>query len=124
MTDLLLQRLGYWHGPYTPEWPDVRRFVDAEWDEDERAEVWSHLRAGFTARAYLGRSDCRICGEAVGSLEVSDGTYIWPEGLAHYVREHSVRLPVEFVEHVRSRRRELEEASVIDEWWRTFTTET
>ena len=116
-----LRRLGYWLGPDAPGWPDVGRFVDAEWDADVRAEVWSYVRAGFPARAYLGPSMCRFCGEAVGSLELSDGVFIWPEGLAHYVREHAVRLPDLFVEHVHARVLELEEAPVDDDWWRTST---
>jgi hypothetical protein len=31
---------------------------------------------------------------------MTDGVYCWPEGLAHYVKEHDVRLPDEFVTHV------------------------
>jgi hypothetical protein len=27
---------------------------------------------------------------------------VWPEGLAHYVEVHSVRLPDEFIDHMRS----------------------
>jgi hypothetical protein len=32
---------------------------------------------------------------------MTDGVYCWPEGLAHYINEHDVRLPAEFVAHVR-----------------------
>ena len=28
---------------------------------------------------------------------------LWPEGLAHYVEVHAVRLPDEFIDHMRSR---------------------
>lgn len=31
---------------------------------------------------------------------MTDGIYCWPEGLAHYVRHHQVRLPEEFVRQV------------------------
>jgi hypothetical protein len=48
-----------------------------------------------------GLSPCRLCGQLNGSAEYTDGTYVWPEGLAHYVMEHDVRLPDEFVSHVR-----------------------
>lgn len=33
---------------------------------------------------------------------MSDGTWLWPEGLSHYVREHGVVLPEEFVVHALS----------------------
>ncbi len=34
-----------------------------------------------------------------GFEEFTDGVFQWPEGLAHYVLEHSVRLPAEVVQH-------------------------
>jgi len=44
------------------------------------------------------------CGRHNGSAELADGTYCWPEGLAHYLEAHQVRPPEEFVEHVVSGR--------------------
>jgi len=35
----------------------------------------------------------------MGSCDLTDGTWVSPEGLWHYVDVHSVRLPDEFVEH-------------------------
>lgn len=63
---------------------------------------------------------CRVCGQVVGNLELSDGVYVWPEGLAHYVLSHSVRLPAEFEQHTRAMRAELEEAPIDEVWWRSF----
>jgi hypothetical protein len=41
-----------------------------------------------------GWSSCRFCGAANGSVELTDGEhFVWPEGLAHYVSDHDVRLP-------------------------------
>jgi len=36
----------------------------------------------------------------MGRGELTDGVYMWPEGLAHYLEKHNVRLPQEFVDHV------------------------
>ena len=69
-------------------------------------------------RAYMGKSACRFCGELVGSREFTDRVYAWPEGLPHYVREHSVRLPSAVVEHVRRTTEQLEQLPVDDAWWR------
>ena len=113
-----LERLGYWVGRSESGWPDPRSFVDASWDADQRAEVALHLRQGIVARRYMGHSQCRFCGMRVGALELSDGSYIWPQGLAHYVEEHDVRLPQRFVEHVIMMREALEDAPVDEEWWR------
>jgi hypothetical protein len=109
-------RIGYWAGDGGP-WPDVRGLVDRGWDEDERIDTGLYLRYGLVARAYLGLSPCRFCGKHNGSLELTDMTYLWPEGLAHYVEEHGVRLPGEFVAHVRARALVMDDLEVDDSWW-------
>lgn len=114
-----LIRIGYWAVRPGDDWPDPAEFVDLDMDDDEREDVADHLARGFVARSYMGFSTCRLCGDPRnGALELSDGTYIWPEGLAHYVREHSVRLPDEFVRHVMSVREGFDEAEVDTTWWR------
>ena len=83
--------------------------------------VATYLSSGTVARAYLGRSACRFCGERNGSLEFTDGRYIWPEGLAHYVTDHGVRLPDDFVEYAVARLDEVEAAEVETAWWQSQT---
>jgi len=46
---------------------------------------------------------CRLCSKCLGARDRIDGTYVWPEGFEHYLREHGVRPPEEFVRHVLSR---------------------
>jgi hypothetical protein len=41
--------------------------------------------------------------ENMGLNDLTDGTFIWPEGFAHYLEKHAVRPPEEFVKHVLSR---------------------
>jgi hypothetical protein len=36
----------------------------------------------------------------MGSAELTDGVWIWPEGLAIYVERFAVTLPEQFVEHM------------------------
>lgn len=115
-----LRRIGYWLGERSPGLPDPRQFVDEGWDQDDREFMAAYLRRGLLARAYLGCSECRICGARVGSVELSDGTFIWPESLAHYVLVHGVRLPVDFLQHVRGVVEQLEDAEVDESWWRSF----
>jgi hypothetical protein len=113
-----LTLIGYWHGDRAPGWPDPVDFVDTEWDADEREGVFMYLRRGLLARAFLGPSSCRFCQAKVGNLELTDGYYIWPEGLAHYVWEHSVRLPPEFVQHVARMERARDDLRIDETWWR------
>jgi len=114
---LTLRLIGFWKSEHDPTWPDPNAFVDNRWDTDERDVVAQYLRAGSLARVYLGWSYCRVCGAPNGDSEFTDGTYLWPEGLAHYVESHGVRLPAEFVEHAVSRMGDLEQAQVDRTWW-------
>jgi hypothetical protein len=96
-----VELIGYWRSALEPGWPDPRDFVDATWDESEREAVATYLRrGGFEPWAQCGVSWCRFCGADNGSSERSDGVYLWPEGLAHYIRRHNVRLPATVIEHL------------------------
>jgi hypothetical protein len=80
--------------------PDPHRFVDRGWPLSERHSVARHLERGTLVNQYRGLSPCRFCGQLNGSAELTDGAFCWPEGLAHYLFEHDVRLPPRFVSHV------------------------
>src|SRR5690348_7012982 len=96
--------IGYWRGGPNPAanvaWPDPGTLIDESWDQRERLIVASYLTHGFMPWVAAGVSPCRICGKPNGSAELTDGVYLWPEGLAHYVAEHSVRLPPEVLQHI------------------------
>ena len=69
---------------------------------------------------YRGLSPCRFCGRDNGHRELTYGTYQWPEGLAHYLWVHEVRLPVAVVTHIKSRLAGFKGWRGLDrEWWRT-----
>lgn len=69
---------------------------------ETRARVASYLDSGSLYRQYRGLSWCRFgCGhQAMGSAELTDGVWVWPGGLSHYVRNHAVVLPDEFIAHI------------------------
>lgn len=110
--------IGYWAGPDTSgDWPSPADFIDPAWDADDRSLIIDYLRQGQVARAYMGWSRCRLCGEANGDLELTDGTYVWPSGLVHYVEDHDVRLQQPFVAHAGARIDSIEQAERDEEWW-------
>jgi hypothetical protein len=77
--------------------------VDSQWDPHEKALVLAYLRVGKTSEQWKGYSWCRFgCkGHAeMGTTDLTDGTYVWPEGFAHYIEHHGVRPPQEFIDHV------------------------
>jgi hypothetical protein len=112
-------------------WPDPAAFVDTTWSTEERSAVASYLDAGEPVLLFCGISSCRLCGGANGCGERSDGSYLWPDGLTHYVRDHSVRLPDEVLQHVLRQQRIGDRAPIDTEaiqrmpldtvWWRTAT---
>jgi hypothetical protein len=115
-----LKRLGYWRSERDTGWPDPAEFIDPDWDQTERRVVALYLSKGTIARMYMGLSRCRLCEKLNGSLEYTDGTYLWPEGLDHYVNEHDVRLPSTFVQHVEAQMDRFELAPVDDAWWKSI----
>lgn len=111
--------IGYWDGPETDHsWPSPEGFVDSGWDLEERDLVASYLRTGLVARTYMGYSRCRFCGRNNGDSELSDGHFVWPDGLSHYVEDHGVRLPDRFVKHVLKMIDGLETTQRDERWWR------
>lgn len=114
-----LRAIGFWRSvkDERPTLPDPRDFVDPDWDARERETVVDYLRAGRRVRPQMGSSRCRLCGSSSGSAEQTDGTYLWPEGYAHYVSEHAVRPPREFVEHVQRELHQMDAMAIDRDWW-------
>lgn len=115
--------IGYWDDPATPgKWPRVEDFIDLSWDEDDRDFVGRYLQTGLVVAAYMGYSTCRVCGRTDnGDLELSDGKFVWPNGLSHYVLNHGVRLPDWFVAHAYLLTETLEAAPRSTERWQSAT---
>jgi hypothetical protein len=108
-----LKAVGYWYYPspsrLSPEerFPDPRRLVRPNWAAGQRGRIAAYLRSGKTYAHWRGFSFCRFrCGtrpSEMGSRCLTDGIWVWPEGLAHYVECHGVHLPSEFVRTMRRR---------------------
>lgn len=66
-----------------------------------RDAVCKYLCHGELYETYRGQSWCRFhCGFdrlEMGCREYTDGEWIWPEGLVHYVNTHGILLPEEFI---------------------------
>ena len=98
--------MGYWQTE-EPEsdLPHPRDFIDASWDAEERDRVIAYLYSAYILRGWLGPSSCRLgCPlftEDMGNKDLTDGTWHFPEGYAHYLRHHGLKPDEAFLEHVR-----------------------
>lgn len=96
-----LEVLGHWFNPHAPTALPRPQALVGGWEPAQRAAVLAYLRAGRELMRFPDPSFCRFgCGiEHTGAGDHTDGRWVWPEGLAHYVERHDVRLPEPFVAH-------------------------
>lgn len=93
----MLRRIGYWKVCLRDDYPFPQE-LRAEYTSGLADKLATYLESGKFFESYLGSSWCRFgCPGYNGSAEFTDGVWLWPEGLAHYVRHHPVALPTDFV---------------------------
>lgn len=81
--------------------PDPKDFIDESWPVEERKIIAGYLDVQPVWESWMGYSACRICGTTNGSQCKSDGKYVFPEGFSHYILNHSVKPPIEFLTHIK-----------------------
>jgi len=122
----ILIAIGLWHSPLEPDLPRPAWFVDEGWDANEKQAIITRLKNSYPLPyPYAGKSWCRFnCGEAeMGNRDFSDGIYLFPEGLLHYIKHHTVKLPTIVVKKMLStpiKHYNFESDFAVDiEWWKT-----
>ncbi len=116
-----LKKVGYWQsdegaGQY---YPHPKYLVEPGWKENERSKIVAYLKSGHECGHWCGFSYCRFgCFSqppdrntnklayskwkdgvlSMGCLDLTDGEWVWPQGLAHYVENHNVCLPNQFIQ--------------------------
>ncbi|MEZ6185835.1 MAG: hypothetical protein R3F62_12600 [Planctomycetota bacterium] len=96
-----VRMLGFWivsvDGPLAVCTPQT--LVGEPYTSGERAELVRFLRGGSRYLQFRGYSWCRCACDApvpeLGSGHWRRGDWAWPEGFAHYVEAHGVRVPEE-----------------------------
>jgi hypothetical protein len=71
-------------------------FVDHDVAARRREALVFILRNGLDAHPGIqakGSAYCRICGEQLGSMDLTRFGFVWPEKAEHYVLEHDVWTP-------------------------------
>src|SRR5271169_3678496 len=98
----MLKAIGLWIQTLADEERPAPQELVGQLPSQVRTALVSYLSNCLRLVQYRGYSWCRFeCGakhSAMGSWDLTDGTWVWPEGLAHYVEVHGVILPEEFVD--------------------------
>ena len=98
-----MQAVGFWIAGLNDDRRPAPQEIVGQMPTQDRLRLIDYLRAGRIYASYLGYSWCRFgCGvqdQRMGSRDLTDGSWVWPEGLAHYVSEHGITLPEQFVKH-------------------------
>jgi len=111
MSPQTLNLIGYWIRDLKDEEFCAPQEVVGNLPPNVRTKLGEYLDAGATdsLSSQRGYSWCRFfCGiprEQMGSRELTDGQWVWPQGLSHYVCSHGITLPEEFVAHALDRKR-------------------
>lgn len=126
-----LKTIGYWQSDEEPRYPNPLSFEDRDWGEDEKKMIADYVKSGEMLTSCRGRSWCRFgCGHIdMGSKDLTDGEYVWPEGFAHYIECHHVKPPEAFIEKCKKHEIDLNEDELenleelfyqqgrADDWW-------
>ena len=97
--------VGFWGGEASSRhFPLPQWLVRPGWRLDERDRIAAYLKSGKACLVCCGRARCRFdgCGIVLGSADLTDGRWLWPAKLEHYILEHDVCLPDEFVDDMRA----------------------
>jgi len=86
-----------------PMLPVVKDFIDPSWNPDDKDRIIAYLtNAPIVVAAATDSEDCLLCSsDQLTSCFQSDGSWLWPEDLAHYVACHGVVLPNRLVFPIR-----------------------
>ena len=97
----MLKAVGFWITSLADEDLPAPQELVGELPWEVRMTLGRYLTNGLHLVQSRGYSWCRFeCGikdSGMGSWDLTDGTWVWPQGLAHYVDAHGVVLPEEFV---------------------------
>lgn len=109
------RRFGYWR-VRAEDGPVVQDFIDAEWKPHDLDKIVQYLSKSPLYFAIGCPSYCTICkGVELLAGSRSDGAWLWPPSLSHYVTEHHVRLPDRMLKHIRDSEYRIVELDEIDE---------
>ena len=95
-----LKAFGYWREDKAKksELPYPTDFIDNKLSQSLKEMLTNYIcKKAKIIKEWKGYAKCRLCKERLGSACLSDGIFIFPEGYDHYIEEHNVYPPKEFI---------------------------
>ena len=84
--------------------PSAFELVDHAWQPTDLPAIVEYLDTAKSLLTDAPQVGCPFCRTPLSTAYWrSDGVWLWPEKLSHFVREHHVWLPNAFVAHIRIR---------------------
>lgn len=106
MTHFTLNKIGFWPRDYD-EHAGPEFLCDESQDLEMKNKIVGYLKSGEELFGWLGFSYCRFRCDTpdtkMGCRDLTDGEWVWPEGFSHYISDHNISLPNEFIEHIKQR---------------------
>ncbi len=95
-----LPRLFYWYDDYDPAQflgvlPKMQQSPNPQHRAvaDSAAALVAHMQQGRVQVEYDEPAHCRICGEKLGTQDLTNTFAAWPQGSEHYITAHGVWTP-------------------------------
>lgn len=96
---MMPRMVGYWDAPWCArlKLPRPEGLIRVGWRLSERDKIAEYLHRGVPINSFGGFATCRLCDEVLGTKDLTDGEWVWPERLEHYITDHDVALPKAFI---------------------------
>ncbi len=122
---IIAKAFGFWKNT-SEKFPDITDFISS--DKMKNAEAFAqYLNNGSCIVASPGMTKCFLCGAMLGPESINtDGVWIWPSTLSHFVIEHKVHLPAAFSDTIEQKQfimpdvTEEQRTKVDDEWGKAY----
>ncbi|MGK0364461.1 MAG: hypothetical protein ACI85O_001518 [Saprospiraceae bacterium] len=107
MIKKVYKAIGYWHSRKRPQLPDPTWFFPTSYEKEEKAQMISYLDSAEVVDGSRNIVSCSLCDDFhQGEIYLTDGEYIFPKLLKHYVEAHNVKLPTLFLDKITSKQNE------------------
>jgi len=95
------QYYGFWGKPGSKTSFEQSATIDHNLEKNQKERIINYLSQSPLVCGAYGIVACQRCEKKFKGPNIhSDGVWVWPGTLMHYVQEHDVSLPKDFLKHI------------------------